>query len=106
TYWVDGTNGNDVNGCNDSSTPLTTTAKRTIAAGIGCMLPGNTLNIRAGTYDERITEWTLTYPKATSWSNASTIQAAPGETVTIRPSVFNDLPIIQALFNTNYFLVF
>src|SRR5215510_9249799 len=53
TYWVS-KSGSDANGCNNSTSPLTTPAKLTINAGIACMSAGDTLNIRAGTYDGQI----------------------------------------------------
>ena len=38
TYWVDGTNGKDSNGCTNSASPLTSAAKRTIGNALeNCM---------------------------------------------------------------------
>ena len=42
TYWVSKA-GNDSNGCTDTASPLTTTAKQTIDAGLGCMTGGDTI---------------------------------------------------------------
>jgi parallel beta-helix repeat protein len=91
TYWVDGTNGSNINPCTDSASPLTTTAKQTWHAGIACMTPGNgdTLSIRTGTYtaaSARISTGVISIPSGTSWANAGTIKAHTGEVVTIQPT--------------------
>jgi hypothetical protein len=55
TYWVS-TSGSDSNGCIDSTNPLTTTAKRSIQAGIACLVSaGAVVKVRNGTYTERVT---------------------------------------------------
>jgi Right handed beta helix region len=61
------------------------TAKLTIAAGLGCMAGGDTLVIRAGTYAEFINGNQIVSGKG-SWDTATTIKAAPGEIVTLRPT--------------------
>lgn len=83
-YYVS-TAGNDANPCTLSASPLTTTAKRTIDAGLGCLAAGRLLYVRGGTYVENInashaangTDWT---------TNAVSISGYPSETVTVQPS--------------------
>lgn len=53
TYWVS-KSGSNANACINSATPLTTTAKLTINAGIDCLTGGDKLEIRTGTFDESI----------------------------------------------------
>jgi hypothetical protein len=78
--------GSDSNSC--SSATSQSKPKRTIKAGIACLSAGDTLYIRAGTYDELLNPATGTaFPSGTSWSNPVTIAGYPGETVTIRPSL-------------------
>jgi len=81
SYWVS-TQGNDGNPCTLTATPQTTGAKRTIAAGIGCMSSGDTLRIRSGTYTESIGQNTL--PSGTDDSNRTRVIAHDGPgTVTL-----------------------
>src|SRR6185295_8802659 len=83
TYWVS-KSGSNSNGCTNTTTPQTTGAKLTIAAGIACLSSGDTLDIRGGTYTERIT----TPPSGGgSYASATTIAGYPGETVIIRPTL-------------------
>ena len=57
TYWVS-TEGKDANNCIDSESPLTNTAKRSIQAGIACLVSaGAVVKVRDGTYTERV-NWT------------------------------------------------
>jgi hypothetical protein len=79
TYYV-ATTGNNANSC-PAATSITS-PKRTIAAGIACMIAGDTLRIRGGTYGETLSG----FPSGSSWANAPVIQAYPGETVTITQS--------------------
>ena len=51
TYYV-ATTGNDARTCATAQT--ITTPKRTIASGVACLNPGDTLYIRAGTWTEQI----------------------------------------------------
>src|ERR1051325_5305629 len=51
TYWIDANNGNDGNGCNNNPSPLTTSARQTVRAGINCLGAGDTLYLRGGNYD-------------------------------------------------------
>ena len=79
TYWVS-KSGSDSNDCNASDTPLTTTAKLTIRAGFGCLTGGGqTLRVRAGIYTERFSYNAIV--NGTSWDNAITVEANPGEQV-------------------------
>lgn len=59
------------------------TPKATIASGLGCLLPGDTLFIRAGTYDTNVTS----VPSGTSWNTKVRVAAFPAETVWLIPSV-------------------
>jgi parallel beta-helix repeat protein len=75
TFYV-ATNGNDSNP-GTLSKPF-----RTMGKGVSVLTPGDTLYVRAGTYAEAFYN---TIPGGTSWTNAVTVAAYPGETVTIRP---------------------
>jgi hypothetical protein len=85
-YWVHGTSGSNANGCNASASPLTTTAKQTIAAGIACLSGGDTLSIRAGTYNEHINciEFPSVCPPSGAAGAPTRIQGHAGETVELR----------------------
>jgi parallel beta-helix repeat protein len=64
------------------------TPKRTIAAGVACLSPGDTLYIRGGTYgtsDDVIDSSRFTVPSGTSWSNPVTISGYPNEDVILQP---------------------
>ena len=56
---------------------------RTIAKGVSMLTPGKTLLVRSGTYAESLQN---TIPGGTSWSSPVTVEAYPGDTVTIQPS--------------------
>src|SRR5262245_30670986 len=89
TYWVS-TVGSNSNGCNNSSTPLTTTAKLTISAGVACASAGDTVYIGAGTYtgggNTLRNGFGATLKNGTDCtSGAIKISAAPGESVTMKP---------------------
>src|ERR1043165_3460341 len=78
TYWVS-KSGSNGNGCNNSSTALTTTAKLTVAAGLSCLSSGDTLNIRTGTYTEDINSSNFSTSKSgtgsgNNYTNPTTIQ--------------------------------
>jgi hypothetical protein len=81
-------NGRDENSC--VAARNINTPKRNIMGnngGIACMQsPGDTLLIRQGRYAEAINNYTAPYslPSGTSWGNAFTVAAYPGETVVIR----------------------
>jgi hypothetical protein len=76
---------------------------RTIKRGIASLAGGDTLRIRAGTYDERLTNSSLInqgldgtgIPSGTSETNRTTLVAADGPgTVIILPSALNGNPIL------------
>jgi Right handed beta helix region len=79
TYYV-ATTGNDANPGTEAQ-PF-----RNINRGVQGLQPGDTLVVHSGTYAEYIDTSTTAINGGSSWSNATTIKAAPGETVTIRPS--------------------
>lgn len=89
TYYVDADCGNvstyvsSTGACTGGSEVVRTT----IAGGVALLTPGDTLLIRGGTYAQQITtnESPGTIPTGTS-AQPITIQAYPGETVTLRPS--------------------
>jgi parallel beta-helix repeat protein len=101
TYYV-ATTGNDANACATAQT--ITTPKRTIAAGVACLNPGDTLYLRAGTYTEQID---LMGPnKSGTAGNYITIAGYPGDTVTLRytdsaPAMFGP---IKARGNRGWFI--
>jgi hypothetical protein len=78
TYYVAMT-GNDAQAC--ATAQNVTTPKRTIASGVGCLNPGDTLYIRSGTWTESIDTGT----KVGTAGSYITIAAYPGETVTLQP---------------------
>jgi hypothetical protein len=85
TYYVSKT-GSDSNTCSEAQNVAT--PKLTIAAGITCLQAnplGNRLEIRGGTYPERLRSADLTFPTGSNWSNAPTIAAYSGETVLLQP---------------------
>lgn len=78
TYYV-ATTGNNSNPGTFGSPKLT------IAAGQALLAAGDTLYIRAGTYDEQILE--ANFPASgTSWASPLTVAAYSGETVIVRPT--------------------
>lgn len=83
TYYVAAT-GSDSGSCaiaTNISTP-----KGTINNALNCLMPGDTLYIRAGTYTESIDSNQRTVPTGTSWGSPVTIAGYPGETVVLRPA--------------------
>lgn len=78
TYYVSTTG-------NDSNTGTELQPFRTIAKGVSVMSAGDTLNIRGGTYAERINSGTQNLPIGTSFSNAPVIQGYSGEAAIIKP---------------------
>lgn len=76
TYFVT-TDGNDA-GPGTDARPF-----RTIGRGLDAVGAGDTLCVRGGTYAEKLGgDW----PSGTSWGNAVTVRAYPGEMVIVRPS--------------------
>ena len=84
TYYVAKT-GSDNNSCSQAQSQLT--PKLTIAAGVRCLAAGDSLQIRSGTYDERLSEYYVTYPRGTSATNPITIMGAPSEIVNYIPLI-------------------
>lgn len=79
TYYTakTGGNGNTCAQAQNESTP-----KLTIAGGIGCLSAGDTLVVKSGIYNESLNST----PSGTSWANATTIRANPGDTVRLAPT--------------------
>src|SRR5262245_20500249 len=103
TYYV-GKSGSDGNSCATAQSSTSTNRKQTIAAGISCLSPGDTLIIGTGTYTEQINN---TVPAGSSCSAQTTIRAENEPTVgskgqitanvTLRPSgVFGVIKITRA----------
>ena len=81
TFYV-ATTGDDSNSCTEAQNP--STPKRNIIGargGLSCLGAGNAdiLDVRAGSYNDRITS----VVSGTSFTNAATIRAHSGETVTL-----------------------
>lgn len=76
TYYV-ATSGSDT-GAGTLAQPF-----RSIAKGMSIMAAGDTLYIRAGTYNEKINSNSQTIPVGTSWGDAPIISGYPGETVVL-----------------------
>jgi hypothetical protein len=74
TYYV-ATIGSDQISCIQAQAQ--STPKRTLRSGFGCLQPGDTLYIRAGTYNEG--EFVNPGPGGTSWSTPVTIAGYPGD---------------------------
>src|SRR5207247_6573532 len=68
----------------DSNAGTLASAFRTVNKGVSVLTPGDTVFVRAGTYNEALESSTM--PGGTSWSAPITIAAYPGETVTLRPT--------------------
>lgn len=70
--------GNNSNSC--SAAQSIATPKLTINAGLACMVGGDTLNVRAGTYVESVSNTGLEIPSGTGFpTGATVIQAYPGD---------------------------
>jgi parallel beta-helix repeat protein len=85
TYYVS-KDGSDSRSCAQAQSMAT--PKQTIAGGLACLTAaGDTLLIRAGTYNEAIiqTQFVSLIPSGTSWSNKVRVAAYPGETVWMAP---------------------
>jgi hypothetical protein len=86
TYWVAKT-GSDSNSCSQAQSQ--STPRLTINEGLKCLAGGDTLYILPGTYNEKIESraGTPSVPSGRSWTNMTTISAAPGSElkVILRP---------------------
>jgi hypothetical protein len=80
-YYVDAVNGSN---SNDGTTAAT--AKATINAGVGLLAAGDTLIVRAGTYNERLNNNTI--PSGSGVSTPTTIKAYTGESPTMNGNVW------------------
>lgn len=74
--------GSDLNSCTQAKSM--STPKLTIAAGLACMVGGNTLIINSGTYNEYITNSQLV--SGSNDFNRTVIMARPGDSVILRPN--------------------
>ncbi len=77
TFYVS-TTGSDANNGTTLATPF-----RTLTKGVSVLAPGNTLFVRAGTYDESLL---YNIPSGTSWNNKVRIANYNGEVVLMKPS--------------------
>jgi len=80
TYYV-ATTGSDAVPCANATN--ISTPRLTIKQGMNCMVAGDILYLRGGTYAEAIDTNSQTLPSGTSWNNAPIISGYPSETVTI-----------------------
>jgi hypothetical protein len=95
TYYVAKT-GNDGNSCAKAQNQAT--PKKTINVGIECLASGDTLIIKGGTYDKSFdNRMNPLGPPSGTDSAYTTIKAAPGETVWVRPSHYSGLPANTSL---------
>jgi Right handed beta helix region len=90
TYYVS-TAGNDANSCATATSISTPT--RTIMNALKCLVAGDTLYIRGGTYGESLL--LLGGTQGASWSSPITISAYKGETVTIKPPAGSDFVVVM-----------
>lgn len=98
-YYV-ATTGNDANPCSLASPCLT------IAHGVALLFASDTLYIRGGTYtgSANVISSDNTVRGGTSWADAITIAAFPGETVTIQPP--NHMDVVGFNTPTQKYLIF
>jgi len=90
TVWYTATTGSDAH-AGTQAQPF-----QTIRKGLSVLRAGDTLFLRGGTYAENIDSNQQTIPTGTSWNNAVTIAAAPGEIVTLRPNGGNVLGLVHS----------
>ena len=83
TYYV-AKNGGDSNSCTQAQNIVS--PKLTLGGGVSCMKSGDTLYIRAGTYNASPNS--VIVPAGTSWSAPTTIARYGTETVVIQPNSF------------------
>jgi len=79
TYYV-ATTGNDGNSC--AAAQSSGMPKRTLVSAVGCLVAGDTLLVRGGTYAESLVN---NVPSGTSWAAPVRIAAFPNETVWLSP---------------------
>jgi len=80
TYYV-ATNGNNSNSCSQAQNA--SNPKKTISSGVNCMSSGDTVRVKSGTYSESFGN---DFPGGSSWSNVTTLEANPGDTVIVKPN--------------------
>jgi hypothetical protein len=78
TYYV-ARNGNDANSCAQAQS--ISTPKLTLNNAVPCLVAGDTLFVRQGTYPESL----ISVPSGTSWTNEVRIAAYPGDTAWVKP---------------------
>ena len=86
----------------DSNSGTQVSPFRTINRGANALHAGETLVVRAGTYNETVYD---KIPPGTSWTSPTTVRVYPGETVIIRPNTGNYRAVYFAYFSTQ-FIVF
>jgi parallel beta-helix repeat protein len=74
---------------------------QTIQRGARALRAGDTLIVKGGTYPETLL-WAI--PSGTSWSQPVTVQAAPGETVVLQPTVQVD-GVVDFQDNSQYIIL-
>ena len=85
TYYVAQT-GSDNNSCSQAA--IQSSAKRTIRAGISCLVAGDTLTVKEGTYNEALSNpFSNT---GTSWNNKITVKAESPRAVILKPNNAQD----------------
>lgn len=82
------------------------TPKQTIVAGLACLAAGDTLYVRAGTYDEHLlnSQSQRQVAGGTSWANKVRIAAYPGETVWMRPTSGSISAVIWFVTETSQYI--
>ena len=100
-YYV-GKTGSDSNNCTQARSQ--STPKLTINVGLSCLASGDTLDIGAGTYDERLYDPAI--PNGSSFTAPTTIRARAGETVIIKPTYVLDYVLYLSSSVNKQFIVF
>lgn len=99
--------GNDSNDCNAAQS--ITTPKATLASVIPCMMPGATLYIRGGTYNQSLSDTNIHIPGGASgqaWGGATTIAAYQQETPTFHPSFSTGQNLLQLTNPDQTYIIF
>jgi hypothetical protein len=92
--------GNDATSCTQARNA--STPRKTITAGIACLSGGDTLIVGGGTYDERLGD---SIAAGSSWDSATTIKAAPGETVWMQPSSSSSNAVIELDLSSSHYII-
>lgn len=80
TYYTALTGGDNTRSC--ATAQSVSTPKQSVNSAIGCLVAGDTLLVKAGTYAENITS----IPSGTSWVNKVRIAAYASDTVLLKPT--------------------